>query len=285
MRTTHMQFIKASELADAKTWHKSEQQSSVPTGIESLDRETGGIKPGSVWVIASRPSVGYKEVLAMIALHVATHEHVPTLILYGHMSPQAITEWFTLFHASLKVTTPFVDNEKIPHSLLSDARNCLNAAPFYVASDWVLNLEEIELSVAKIASNASIHASGCAATIFIDSIQRLEATLPQTLSEIAQGLKAIAQRYGVAFILSSNLSRKLETSREKRPSPHDLPRYSAIAAWLDHIVLLYRDECYNPDSDSEGVVEICGLSRLEPNPNRRWTPRQVTTPFWIRGEI
>lgn len=285
MNNTHMQFIKASELTDSKTWLHGEHQSSVSTGIDSLDRETGGIMPGSVWVIASRPGVGNDEIAAMMALHVAIQEHVPALILNGYTSPQAITEWFSLFHASSKITFPFVGDEDISQSLLHDSRNCLNTAPFYVASDWVLSLDDIELSVAKIASNASNHASGCTAIIFINSIQRLEATIPQALSGIAQGLKTMAQRYGVAFILSSNLSRKLESRRDNRPSPVDLPHYSSIATWLDHIVLLYRDEVYNPESDSEGVLEICGVSRIAPNPKRRWIPRKIVVPHWTRGEL
>jgi replicative DNA helicase len=73
---------------------------------------------------------------------------------------------------------------------------------------------------------------------------------------ITRGLKALAKELGIAIVLLSQLNRKLEERPDKRPKPSDLRDSGSIEQDADAVILLYRDEVYNPDTRDIGICEI-----------------------------
>jgi len=78
----------------------------------------------------------------------------------------------------------------------------------------------------------------------------------QELSRITRRLKGLARELNVPIIALSQLSRGVEARTNKRPMMSDLRESGSIEQDADLVIMLYRDEYYNPDSPDRGIAEV-----------------------------
>lgn len=106
-----------------------------------------------------------------------------------------------------------------------------------------------------------IHARSPLSLIIVDYIQLMQVpgskdNRTSEMSEISRNLKALAKELGVPIVVLSQLNRGVENRDNKRPRMADLRESGGIEQDADIILLLYRDEYYNPDSAERGIAEI-----------------------------
>jgi replicative DNA helicase len=95
--------------------------------------------------------------------------------------------------------------------------------------------------------------------VLLDYLQLMEGggdNRVQELSRITRSLKGLARELNVPVIALSQLSRGVEARTNKRPMMSDLRESGSIEQDADLIVMLYRDEYYNPDTPDRGITEM-----------------------------
>jgi len=78
----------------------------------------------------------------------------------------------------------------------------------------------------------------------------------QEISEISRSMKALARELDLPIIAISQLSRAVEQRTDHRPQLSDLRESGAIEQDADVVILLLREEYYNPTEENKGVAEV-----------------------------
>lgn len=223
-------------VAEAVDWEESEHKG-VQTGLRDLDRLTGGFCKSNMIVIAGRPSMGKSALAVQIAEHVSQSGYV--IVFSLEMSAREIGSRF-LGHHKHRVGI----SQAITHSV------DLNMG---IDGKAGVTLQHIRSQCRKAKRKHGLE------MIVIDYLQLMQGSgdnRTQEIGAISRGLKAIAKEFDIPVVVLSQLSRKVEDRTNKRPLMSDLRDSGEIEQDADLILLIYREEAYNKETDNKGIAEI-----------------------------
>ena len=139
----------------------------------------------------------------------------------------------------------------------------LKSVPFYIDQSGSIPIGVLSTRARRLARSLKTSKNQDLGLIIVDYIQ-LAATSSgkyrdsrvQEVAEITQGLKSLAKDLDVPIIALSQLSRQVESRDDKRPLLSDLRESGAIEQDADIVMMLYRDDYYNPGTEIPGVAEV-----------------------------
>jgi len=228
----------------------------IETGFTDLDRVTSGMRPGSLIVIASRPSMGKTTFALNIASHVSVNSKLPVLMFSMDHSSIGIASRLASQIGEIEMyklrTGEMDESDKVK---LNFAFEKLMDAPLYIDETPAQSIHEIINKSREVISN-----NGRLGLIVIDNLQLMmfmneEDNKPEEVTNVMSSLNSLARETDTPIIILSQLNQKLEMRRNKRPRISDLPD-RMIGQYSDLLMFLYRDEVYEPDSQSQGTAEI-----------------------------
>lgn len=228
----------------------------LKTGFIDLDTKTNGLQKGDLVLVAGRPSMGKSALAINIAQHAAVQEKLNVVVFSLEMSKKALltrmiaTDSGVSLSHLLSLDIPVEQMRRI----YTTKRN-FDDAPLYIDETSGLTIGELRNKLRQFR-----HESGRPIDlIVIDYLQLMEGSGENRqveISGISRGLKAVAREFNCPMIAVSQLSRGPEARTDKRPMLSDLRESGAIEQDADLVLLLYRDEYYNRETEEPGVAEI-----------------------------
>ncbi|HZX30243.1 MAG TPA: replicative DNA helicase [Rhodocyclaceae bacterium] len=231
----------------------------VPSGFTDLDQKTSGMQPGDLIIVAGRPSMGKTAFALNIAEYVGVEAGLPVGVFSMEMGGAQLAQRMMASTGRLNSqalrTGRLTDDE---WSKLSYALGKLHEAPIHIDETGGLSPGNLRARARRLARQYG----GKLGLLVIDYIQLMSGNRPgenraTEVSEISRSIKSLAKELHVPIIALSQLSRKVEERTDKRPMMSDLRESGAIEQDADVILMMYRDEYYNRESqDNKGIAEV-----------------------------
>jgi replicative DNA helicase len=230
----------------------------VPSGFKDLDEKTGGLQPGELIVIASRPSMG-KTALALNIARNAAVDHAKKVAIFSlEMTKRALALRFLSSEARVDLSSfrrGF--GSHADHTKLVQKAGVLAEAPIWIDDSGLITILEIKAKCRRLATERGLD------MVMVDYLQLAHGDTRTTrkdleIAEISHGLKALAKELDLPVIALSQLNRGPEQRDpdKRRPNMGDLRESGAIEQDADVIAFIYRDEVYNPTEENRGLAEL-----------------------------
>jgi len=250
------EIIKDSIETIDKLYQKKAHVTGIPTGYIDFDIKTAGLQSSDLIVVAGRPSMGKSALALGIAEYAGVVEKIPTAIFSLEMSKEQLVQRMLCSHARVdahKVRTGYLATSDWPR--LTAAAGKLSEAPIFIDDSPAISVMELRAKARRLKAHQDIQ------LIILDYLQLMRGSLnmenrQQEISEISRSLKALARELSVPVVAISQLSRAVESRTDHRPQLSDLRESGAIEQDADVVVLILREEYYNPTPENQGSAEV-----------------------------
>ena len=234
----------------------------VPTGLDDLDEKLGGLHKSDLIIIAGRPSMGKTALATNIAYYAAKKIH--------ENNEKKSVAFFSLEMSSEQLSTRILSeqariqshhirrgkaSEEELNRYIETSRNIYDL-PLYIDETPAITISALSNRARRLKRLFGL------SLIVVDYIQLMRSSSKrndgrvQEISEITQGLKALAKELSVPVLALSQLSRAVEQRDDKIPQLSDLRESGSIEQDADVVMFVYREEYYlEKKQPKEGSIE------------------------------
>ena len=228
----------------------------LPTGFTELDQMLAGLQAADFIVVAGRPAMGKSSLALSLVEHSALVQKVPVAVFSLEMSKEHLVQRMLCSHARIdahNVRSGMLSASDWPK--LTQAAGKLSEAPIFIDDSPNLSILELRAKGRRLRSRHGI------GVIILDYLQLMEESSrsenrQQEISLISRNLKALARELGIPVVAVSQLSRAPERRETFRPRLSDLRESGAIEQDADVVLLLFREDYYNPTDENKGIAEV-----------------------------
>ncbi len=250
------EIIKESIEAIDGLYQRKEHITGIATSFHEFDIMTAGLQSSDLIIVAGRPSMGKSALATCIAEHAGMVQKVPTVIFSLEMAKEQLVQRMLCSYARVdfhKVRTGFLSQSDWPK--LTDAAGKLAESPIFIDDTPSISALELRAKARRLKSQHNI------GLVIVDYLQLMRTTRnmdnrQQEISEISRSLKALAREINAPVMAMSQLSRAVEARADRRPQLSDLRESGAIEQDADVVILLLREEYYNPTPENRGIAEL-----------------------------
>jgi len=231
----------------------------VPTGLRDLDDKLGGLHQSDLIITAGRPSMGKTALGTNIAFNCAIkYQEEKDEFENKKIVDGGKVAFFSLEMSSEQLSTRII-SEQARISSNDIRRGRISDDQFDKFLETSKNIAELPLyidetpaiSIAALSNRARrIKRLFGLDMIVVDYIQLMRGTTynkdgrVQEISQITQGLKAIAKELAVPVVALSQLSRQVEQRDDHKPQLADLRESGSIEQDADVVMFVYREGYY-----------------------------------------
>lgn len=233
----------------------------IPTGFDGLDRVMLGMESEEIIVIGGRTSMGKTAFGLSVVKSVAVDRGLPVAIFSLEMSKDQLSDRLVSMSAGVPaqdLKTGRVRAEDWPK--LTSGAGVVANAPLFIDDTAGISVAQMRPRLRRLSSKLAARGTPLA-LVMVDYVQLMtdpaaKENRQQEVSAISRGLKQMAREFEVPILVLAQMNRDTEKKGNKRPVISELRDSGSLEQDADKILLLYRDEYYNPDSEDKGVAEI-----------------------------
>ena len=222
----------------------------VPTGLRDLDDKLGGLHQSDLIIIAGRPSMGKTSLATNIAFNAAkniqdTGKKSSIVFFSLEMSSEQLSTRILSEQARIgsnDIRRGRISNEQFDQ-FLETSKN-ISELPLFIDETPAINIAAMSNRARRIKRLHGLD------MIVVDYIQLMKGTSSnkdgrvQEISQITQGLKAIAKELAIPVLALSQLSRQVEQRDDHKPQLADLRESGSIEQDADVVMFVYREGYY-----------------------------------------
>src|SRR6056297_2767875 len=230
----------------------------VATGLADMDTKLGGLHSSDLLILAGRPSMGKTSLATNIAFNVAKAYRKGTLPdgtegavdggVVGFYSLEMSAEQLA---GRILAEASEISSHKIRRGDMTEgefrrfveAAKTLESCPLYIDDTPALPISQLAARARRLKRTSGLD------VLIVDYLQLVRPASAKDsrvneVSEITQGLKAIAKELDIPVIALSQLSRQVESREDKRPQLSDLRESGSIEQDADVVMFVFREEYY-----------------------------------------
>lgn len=234
--------------------------SGLSSGLRDLDAKTGGLHPSDLLILAGRPGMGKTALATKIAFGAAQsvlrqweEEHGPGTVPRGGAAIFSLEMSADQLATRLLSEASRISGDRIRRGEIMqrdfdrfvEVSRDLSRLPIFIDDTPAITISALRTRCRRLKRTRGLD------FIVVDYLQLMRPAAGsrpenrvQEISQITQGLKAIAKELAVPVMALSQLSRQVESREDKRPQLSDLRESGSIEQDADMVMFVYRDDYY-----------------------------------------
>ncbi|SFC05044.1 replicative DNA helicase [Tropicimonas isoalkanivorans] len=253
----------------------------LSTGLDDLDKQLGGLHRSDLLILAGRPSMGKTSLATNIAFNIAKAYRRGALTdgTEGTVNGGVVGFYSLEMSAEQLAARVLSEASEVPSELIRKgdmtedefrrfvaAAKQLEACPLFIDDTPALPISQLAARARRLKRTHGLD------VLFVDYLQLVRpATAKDSrvneVSEITQGLKAIAKELDIPVVALSQLSRQVESREDKRPQLSDLRESGSIEQDADVVMFVYRGEYYK-EREKPGDDNLEAMSKWQEDMER-----------------
>jgi replicative DNA helicase len=253
----------------SKAFQNQGSVSGLDTGLRDLNKRTGGLHKSDLIILAGRPGMGKTALATKIAFGAAKAMLANARRDNPNAVPRECVAIFSLEMSADQLATRLLAEEarvsadKIRRGEIATrdfdtfvkVSREISEIPLIIDDTPAITLSALRTRCRRLQRTNGL---GLVVVDYLQLMRPAAGTKPesrvQEISQITQGLKAIAKELAVPVIALSQLSRAVESREDKRPQLSDLRESGSIEQDADMVMFVYRDEYYRQQQEPKIVA-------------------------------
>ncbi len=264
VKTFQSSLEEAIELAK-KAFEKDSSVVRISSDFTELDSKLGGFHPSDLIIIAGRPSMGKTSLATNISFNIAknayTSNDMDSSVLFFSLEMSSEQLARRILSEQARISSNDIRRGNLSENdldnLVSVSKDVIEI-PLYIDDTPALNIGTLSSRARRLKRKNGL------GVIVVDYLQLLRPSKTSRnesrvleISEITQGLKALAKELNIPIIALSQLSRQVEQREDKKPQLSDLRESGSIEQDSDVVMFIFREEYYlEKNAPSPGTAEF-----------------------------
>ena len=229
----------------------------IPVSFYDFDAMTQGLRRGDLIAFSGRPMMGKTSLALQFAKNIAS-QNMPVCFFGFDMSKELIAFRILAMESGIeigRIRTGRLTSEE--WTLANQINTKLESLPIFLEDKRCITIDDIKNKCTKISMTNDDKNLGL---IVIDSFHMMEYKSLDDyqiqLKRNIRDLKNLARELNVPVLITAPISRGVEERENSRPMLSDIRDSDVLEYYGDIIVMLYRDEYYDPETEDRGIAEL-----------------------------
>lgn len=219
----------------------------VETGYLDLDYALGGLRRGETYILGGRPAMGKTAFAVNMINNMAVQNNKCVAMFSATQGREPLINRLVQLVSKIEYVE-FRKGFLHYQSAVDVGISQLEHANIYLDDTPRISVDEIDACLENMSERLDL--------VIIDNLQMLgEATNETQYFDMLDELKKIAMKRDCPIFILSQISRAPEERVDHRPVISDFS-LNKIERHTDNILILYRDEYYNHQTEMRGITEI-----------------------------